>query len=435
MPRSKKLWLASSVVSVIVIAAIVFALIARIPSAALQLPPNTAPLMVVLNNPTDGSTWPVDTPVPVTVMVTGGAPIKNVEFWTDGHLFDTQTLSSDHQLYYKVWYWLPLTEGAHAAFVRATDANGRTADSNAVHIQASAAAGLITVLTAQGGETIQSLAEQNGITPEQIAAVNPSIDPSGPLAPGALVFIPGEPFNLPAASDNPLPSSPGGPVVPAVEGLPGGPSFYLERTFNSNANVPAAPALTVSVEGCNVTLTIQDKSDDEDGFFVYALPETSVSFTRITSLKAHTGAGSLEYTVQNQRGNVQFYVSAYASAGESPSAPVAVDVNGLQCNPAQAETGGLKFEGGFLVLPDNLQLAYFYASINGGAWQRIPLDHQFLEPVTGQIDLRAKNSRTSGRTSLRPGGPGCVGLEPGRTRPCWARFISASILLPLRSAT
>src|SRR5664280_2546371 len=71
-------------------------------------------------------------------------------------------------MYYKVWSWVPLTEGAHVLFVRATDAIGRTADSNAVHIQASAAAGLIAVLTAKGGETLQSLASQNGLTPQQM---------------------------------------------------------------------------------------------------------------------------------------------------------------------------------------------------------------------------------------------------------------------------
>ncbi len=59
---------------------------------------------------------------------------------------------------------MPLTQGAHAVFVRATDEGGRTANSNAVHITATEPAGFLAVMTTQGGETLQSLAEENGAT-------------------------------------------------------------------------------------------------------------------------------------------------------------------------------------------------------------------------------------------------------------------------------
>ena len=107
---------------------------------------------------------------------------------------------------------MPLTEGPHAIFVRATDINGQTAESNAVHIQASAAAGLIAVHTALEGDTIQSLAEQIGMTPEKIADENPSIDPSGPIPPGTQVFISFQPFSLPAGGEPPIPPDPMDPL-------------------------------------------------------------------------------------------------------------------------------------------------------------------------------------------------------------------------------
>ena len=398
-PTRKTLWIVSSLLSALVIVAILAALIARIPSTSQQLPPNTAPLLVVLDHPVDGSTWPVDTPVPVTVMVTAGTVIKSVQFWSDGRLFDTQAPSGRLPMYYKVWSWVPLTEGAHVLFVRATDAIGRTADSNAVHIQASAAAGLIAVLTAKGGETLQSLASQNGLTPQQIAAVNPSLNPTGTVAPGTQVFIPTEPFSLPPAGGNAAPPTPAGPVVPAVQGMRSGPSFYLQHALNPNPNTPTPPGLGASLGVCDVTLTIQDNSDNEDGFFVYALPESSVSFKRITSLQAHTGSGSLSYTIQNQHGHVEFYVSAYNTSGESASAPASVDVSSPQCNPSPADTGGLKYQGGFLTMPDNIQLAYFYASVNGDVWQRVPADHQFLQPSAGQVDLRPQIKQLLGQQS------------------------------------
>ena len=166
--------------------------------------------------------------------------------------------------------------------------------------------------------------------------------------------------------------------------------------MNQNPIPPAAPTLSASVQACAVTLTIQDNSDTEDGFFVYALPETSVSFKRITSLKAHPGAGSLQYTLQNQRGHVQFFAAAYNTAGESPSAPAAVNVTASQCNPIQSNPGGLRYQNGFLSIPNNVQLAYFYASVNGGAWQRSPAVHTFINPTTGPVDLRPELNQMLG---------------------------------------
>ena len=134
------------------------------PTRCPALPPNTAPIFVVLSHPTQGSTWSADTPIPVEVRVTSrGHPSKDVEFWTDGTPFRYPRSAPNRLSLYKVWSWMPLTRGGRAVFVRATDVNGRTADSNAVHVVASAAAGVLTVQTEKGGDTIQSLARLNGV--------------------------------------------------------------------------------------------------------------------------------------------------------------------------------------------------------------------------------------------------------------------------------
>ena len=160
--------------------------------------------------------------------------------------------------------------------------------------------------------------------------------------------------------------------------------------MNLNSDNPGAPSLFASVGVCNVTLTIQDNSSDENGFFVYALPEASASFQRVASLKAHSSASLLQYTIPDQIGHIQFYVSSYNSAGESPSAPVAVNVSSPQCNPNQGSQGDLKYQGGFLTVPAGVDLAYFYSSMDGGVWERIPPGDEFLEPARRKIDLRAK---------------------------------------------
>ena len=394
--KGKRLWI--GLLSAIIVVAILATLIARIPPASLQILPETPPLFVVVSNPMDGSTWAADTPIPVEVMVTAGASIKSLEFWTDGRLFDTHVPDANRQRVYKVWSWLPLTEGTHAVFVRATDVNGRAADSNAVHIQATAAAGMLTVQTAKGGETFQSLAEQNGVTIEQIAAANPSIDPAGVIATGTDLFIPGNPFSLPSTTGSSASPVPAVPAVPVEAGVPSGLSFYIERTLNLNKTAPAAASLSASVEACKVTLFIQDNSENEDGFYVYALSETSKSFQRILSLKAHAGKGLLEHTLQDQRGSIQFYVGAYNAAGETHGAPAVVNVTDPQCNPESAQNNppGLKLQNGFLTIPNQVQLAYFYASVNGKAWQRIPSGHDFLQPNSGSLDLRTEIQQLSG---------------------------------------
>ena len=83
---------------------------------------------------------------------------------------------------------MPLTEGAHAIFARATDENGQTADSNAIHIQATAPVGLIVSQITEGGETLVSLAELTG-SPPKISRI--LIHPSTRLEP----FRPGRKFS------------------------------------------------------------------------------------------------------------------------------------------------------------------------------------------------------------------------------------------------
>ena len=396
--KSRKLLVA--IMSGVILVSIVLTLVVRIPPASQQLPPNSAPVMVAIIHPTDGSGWSADTPIPVAAMAAGQVPVRKLELWVDARLFDTQEFSGEHIYAYHAWSWMPLTQGGHSLYVRAIDANGRTADSNVVNIQAAATAGFLAVKTTSGGETLQSLADQNGLTLDQVSAQNPSIAPLSPISPGTQIFLPLQFAQIPAeVGSPPLPPVISGPVDPAVIGQPGNTTFLIERALNNSKNLPTPPALAAVVGVCNVTLTIQDNSDPEDGFFVYGLNEGATSFHRLTSLQAHKGTGDLQYTVPNQRGHVEFYVSSYNASGEAKSAPVAVDVTAPQCNPGSGSQGNVKYEGGYLIMPASIQLAYLYASVNGGTWQRIPTDHLFMSPTAGKVDLRSKVQQLLGGAS------------------------------------
>jgi hypothetical protein len=79
-------------------------------------------------------------------------------------------------------------------------------------------------------------------------------------------------------------------------------------------------------------------------------------------------------------------VASYNLAGEEPSNPVTVDLNGLACEASQPS--GLRLDNGILSLPQQMDNIYLYLSVNGGDWQRIPaVPDWFLVPENNQLDL------------------------------------------------
>jgi LysM repeat protein len=149
---------------------------------------------------------------------------------------------------------MPLTEGEHAFFVRATGTNDQSADSNVVHIHADVASGFLAAMTTQGGETLQDLAEQNGITVEQIAADNPSLDPHSPIPSGTQILLPIQLIPPLPGGTNPTPPSIIEPAGKAKEGSSGNFFFWSTHTLTLSSILPEAPGVSVSMGVCNVTL-------------------------------------------------------------------------------------------------------------------------------------------------------------------------------------
>ncbi len=212
--------------------------------------PNSAPILSVIDFPTNGSRWPADTPIPISLTVTGKPAIQKVELWIDGSLFDTQTAGDDY--YYHVWQWMPLTEGEHAIFARTTDTNHQVAESNVVHIQAEAAAGFVAVVSAQKGDTLPGLAAQNNVPLDQVAASNPTLNPQEPIPAGKQVFIPVSYFPAISPETNPTPAPLVGPVSPASPGGPAALTFWAEGALRRSSGLPEAPGLSATLGVCNV---------------------------------------------------------------------------------------------------------------------------------------------------------------------------------------
>lgn len=128
---------------------------------------------------------------------------------------------------------------------------------------------------AQPGDTLESIAEENALAPEQILQANPDL--VDPPAPGEWVNVPtGE--NVPPDSDD----IPGGvdddleygqdfPDLPAVPAAPI-PPFAFPRFWSTFIQPPVEPTdLQVLPGNCLAVLTWSDRSNNEAGFYVYRL--------------------------------------------------------------------------------------------------------------------------------------------------------------------
>ena len=108
-------------------------------------------------------------------------------------------------------------------------------------------------------------------------------------------------------------------------------------------------------------------------------------FEKIASLGPNNSSSfTYDDTLVNS-GQVQYYVSVFNSAGESPSNIVSVQAPVGTCGPAMNPL--VKYENGSLVVGNGMDLAYVYASLDKADWQRLPEGDGFFTPQNGRVDL------------------------------------------------
>ena len=356
----------------------------RIPSVANQLA-GQGETTVLIISPTSASRYPADASIPITAMATSGQPMTALELWVDGSLFMAQSPGADQdpQLFYKTWHWMPLTPGEHILVVRAVNLDGSVISSNLLRLNVGKAAGFVLRHTTLAGETWESLTQSCDTTVEMIAGQNPGLDPAASLPAGKQVDIPcGTLFPVPATAGGSLPPLPqAGDSSPSSP--PGNVGFWLHRLFSPNTTPSSAPGLTAGLDGCTVQLLVQDNSSNELGFEVWRTGASG--FNQIATLGPNAGISfSYEDTLQ-QPGQLQYVVSAFNAEGKMASNIAAVTVPDGACgDPGNPD---VSFANGFLTVPADLNLAYLYASLDGGSWQRLPAGDDFFTPNNGQVDL------------------------------------------------
>jgi hypothetical protein len=363
-------------------------LVRRIGPIESQVPQDSAPVLVLLEHPLDGASYPSDSQIGVEIRAVTGQPLASLQLWADGQLVETAnpTGGNASQLV-QDWVWTPGTPGSHTLVARALDEQGMIGTSNVVTLNIGQPATADLLVKAKAGDTLASIAQANGVSAEDVQAENPSLDPGAPLSNDQPVYLP---IGAPNGPPQHQPAPPPAPVGGGGGGSTPGPNpilFWLRSHLTAPgepASAPAAPAVDATVAGCTASLVVSDGAKDAVGLFVYRSDGQSKAFKRVGTLAP---GAKQRFDDPGLDGPADYYVSSFNSAGETPSDIVHADVSSSDC--AQPAPSGIYLKSGLLHLPQPMAVAYVYLSVNGGPWFRVPSDpHAFMRPsVSGDYSI------------------------------------------------
>jgi LysM repeat protein len=400
--------------------------ISRIPPVAEQLPVNAVPILVNLTLPTSGMNVSANNPTSIRVDAIGSQSLATIQLWIDGIPVDARSAPPDSTQTSANFAWTPRGFGSYTLVARAVDSQGHIGNSNLVYVNAQPPQQQIVVgnVIPTEGQTLANIAESVGTTADELVALNPGLDPNQPLPAD-------QPVNVPVAlpppatdadcdPDNPvapcalspdvpvIPEDPGQPpvVVPPLPEVPQPPpgdltlpapifvpnpaQFWLSINFPQffgNALPPSAPQLAADTAGCDVNLYITDTASNEMGFFVYRLFPQSLAFERIAAIDANNGGNAYKFTDSGVYGKLQYYVSAFNDAGETPGNYAVAKIEDVACAKDEQKTLGI--ENAELSPSQPMDKVYCYASLGGGPWSRLPFSPDtFIFPnPSGKFDL------------------------------------------------
>lgn len=399
-------------------------LLLRIPPVADQIPEGSSPVHVQLDVPASPDGYPLNSFIPVGIRAQGGGTITMLELYINGQLYEKISAPegwTQPELTH-LWNWQPGVPGKFILVARAANADGGMGASDPVLLEVRDAVGMVSPYQVQEGDTLASISAAEGISQEDITAINPQIaDPQGALPGDTWINLPNPPVpirnpniieGLSGSEDSNLPpetpaepstspeedSEKGGLSLPSLQDI----QFWLgEKTGGKPDSLPQEPVIFPSFSGCEVTLTINslsffdsadpavDKTKFEDGFFIYR-SQDGAAFQRIATMPPVDYTVTWKYyhgyKLADQHGVVTYIISAFNSAGETASAPVTLDLNPVGCkNPERGlgSMGGIRLENGDLVLPYGLDLAYLYLSVGDSSSIRIPEGHRMFQPKSG----------------------------------------------------
>ena len=296
------------------------------------------------------STYPegvvsADQPVVVFGQARDPEGIAEVQLWVNGRMVASQTNPDPgSDLAFNVSQsWIPTGAGNYLVLLRALDSKGGAGQSDPVRIEAGER---VYTYEVSEGDTVESIAEGLGTTPEDLQERNPGIGDT-PL-PGTGMDVPGFPPGDDGGGDAPRVDPPAPPPPPTGDETPAEPAFpawwtYLPLPGNfaclfepslcstsPGGDEPASSPGEVSAElyddACKVLVTWQDRAENEVGFRVYRTTLGRREPEMINVLRPAPGSGERLSIVDENMSNGLFVyaVSAFNASGIHSSACIAI---------------------------------------------------------------------------------------------------------------
>lgn len=172
----------------------------RAPKPSTSIEPGSSNVHVGLFTIGDVVTWPLNSHIPLNIKADGNQPIRSIELYINGILYETRTSGNEipSTKYNEIWTWQPGTTGQFILIAHATDILGFTGISQPLLLTATETTTSVTPIQAQAGESFESIARKNNLPLEELQKVNPGVDLSAAAAADDTLNIP----NLPDPISN-----------------------------------------------------------------------------------------------------------------------------------------------------------------------------------------------------------------------------------------
>jgi LysM repeat protein len=377
-------------------------------SVIVESPPPTLPLVAITEPRPGNQVAQMDTVV-IAARAQDPDRIKKVEFWVNGQLIGAQasTNPQGESPFLASQVWRPSALGMYTVFARAFDTQGHSAQSSVVLVQAVEKSApdpnAVAQVIAQPGDTVASIAQDNGTTPEEVRRHNPDLGAREP-APGDSVLVPAAPETERPSDDAPPGGGPSdvpivGPPSEPPPPPPGGgggtsapyiPPFSLGDLHDGlrdlcvrlprlpgcsdapvpDATAPTAPhSISATRSDCRVEIRWTDDTTDELGYRVYRQPARGAF-----QLIAIVGPGSTRAVDASPPPGTQRYFIAAFNTSPTPgisgvTAPVEVPRECLRLTLVDAT---LEIEALRMDVRGTFDGISCYFALAGGPYERVP---------------------------------------------------------------
>lgn len=337
---------------------------------AAQMPPQ-----VLVRQPMSGARVDPLTPIEVHAEAWGSVPIADISLSLDGQIVERRNNHDPQAPITHARFRIEVDAGPHVLVVRAVDQDGRVGQSLPVNILGTSGEGegpLLMNWPADGGETLDDIAEKLGFGPGGLDGANPGIG-NGPLPPGTPVQVPVNPEAPPPEVDVIFPDP-----IPVDTSQANGLEVITDADIIGmllgarDLLLPEAPSgIEAMYRDCSIILRWDDNSENE-GYFNIWMSGLGHSERIIARASPNPGTGPVWVKFDAPEiGFYSFWVEAVNFIGSQPSEVAWVGV--IHTDPCTHVLGTfLQVELTDLHVPGGYDRFYCYVSVNGFPQKRFP---------------------------------------------------------------